>query len=86
MDQKAFDFIPINNNLHEKKDEDIHKISSDIIIINEIMKDLSTLVNNQQDDIKNIDNNIDITNVHTENGLEQVKEADRINKNRCIIL
>jgi hypothetical protein len=46
--------------------------------LNEIQKNLASLVNSQQENLDSIQNNITITEQHSINALEDLKEADRL--------
>jgi len=63
------------DNLITERDQDIHKIQSQMIEVNEIMKDLASLVREQGEMIDNIETNIEHTAQNTTEAVQEVKKA-----------
>ncbi|KAI4462671.1 syntaxin [Holotrichia oblita] len=53
----------------------IKKIEADILDVNEIMRELSTIVHNQEELVDSIENNIDATATHVEDGTSELQKA-----------
>ncbi|GJQ78807.1 putative glycosyltransferase like family [Trypoxylus dichotomus] len=55
----------------------IRKIEADILDVNEIMRELSALIHNQEELVDSIENNIDTTAAHVEDGTSELQKASQ---------
>ncbi len=84
--------LEFNENIILEKNEEIQKIYNEVLIINDIFKDLNKLTIEQFEPISKIEEKIDETLKKTDNGLENIKKADEYNntwfnrKNKLILL
>lgn len=61
--------------LLQEREQAIRKIESDIVEVNQIFKDLATLVHDQGEIIDSIEANIESTNIQIHEGNEQLVKA-----------
>lgn len=75
-----------------EREQRVHQLESDIIDINEIMRDLSAMVHTQGEMVDSIEQNVETAHGHVEEGRQElVKAAAYQNKSRrrlcfCILL
>ena len=72
--------INYNENLIAEREEGMKDIETAILEVNEIFRDLGTLVNDQQSLLDNIEANIESTAVRTAEGTQQLSQANRSQK------
>lgn len=78
--------------MHLEREQRVKQLESDIIDINEIMRDLSSMVTAQGDVVDSIENNVEAAAGHVEEGREELIKAARYqNKSRrklcvCILI
>jgi len=58
-----------------ERERRVRQIESDMIDVNQIMRELSAMVQEQGDNINSIENNIDRTQSHVEEGRQQLEKA-----------
>lgn len=58
-----------------EREQRIQQIESDMIDVNQIMKELSAMVHEQGENINSIENNIDRTYTHVEEGRQELEKA-----------
>ncbi|XP_057369135.1 syntaxin-7-like [Daphnia carinata] len=58
-----------------EREERIRQIESDMIDVNQIMKELSAMVQEQGENINSIENNVDRTYTHVEEGRQELEKA-----------
>jgi len=80
-----------NEQLITEREEGIEEITSNIQMVNEIMRDLNRLVTEQGDTVDTIERNVEETVAHTKGAKEEVKQASYYqklarNKMCCILL
>jgi len=84
--------ILLNQNKTDIKhrDEQIQSIVQSIADLNTIFKDLSSMISEQGELVDRIDYNIENTSIKVEKGLDQLKKANRYQKNnrkmKCILI
>jgi len=66
-----------------ERDERIRQIESDVIDVNQIMKELSAIVQEQGENLNSIENNIDQTYTHVEEGRQQLEKASSYQRTHC---
>ncbi|XP_046973406.1 syntaxin-16 [Vanessa cardui] len=79
-----------NSKMIEERDEEVNKIVKSIVDLNDIFKDLATMVHEQGTVLDRIDYNIEQTQVQVHEGFKQLQKAERYQrKNRkmhCIFI
>ena len=65
----------INDAILREREEEIRTINADVHKVNEIFRDLATLVDKQQDDVDKIGELVERSHAHAEKGLDQVQKA-----------
>jgi len=79
-----------NSKAIKRREEEINSIVQSITDLNSIFKDLASMVSEQGEIVDRIDYNIENTSLKVENGLEQLKKANKYqSKNRkmkCIVI
>ena len=76
--------IEYMSNVIQERDREINIINKDIKEINEIYRELATLVDSQGEHIDSISNNLEACCEKTKNGLEEIKKAEK-KQYRCLI-
>lgn len=71
--------------LLQEREQAIRKIESDIVEVNQIFKDLATLVHDQGEIIDSIEANIESTNIQIHEGNEQLVKASDYSVSYLII-
>lgn len=61
--------------LLQEREQAIRKIESDIVEVNQIFKDLATIVHNQGETIDSIEANIESTSIQIHEGEQQLMKA-----------
>ena len=87
--QKESVSLSIDNVQHQiikERHKEILEIGKKTVELNEIYRDLSLLVVDQGEYIDNIESNINNAVIHTTRGVEEIKKAERNDRNSCIIL
>lgn len=82
--------INYNDSLITQREEGMKEIETAILEVNEIFRDLGTLVNEQQYMLDNIEANIESTAVRTGEAVDQLSQANRTQKSarncKCFFL
>ena len=74
----------VQSQLIAERDVEIRAINSDMSKVNEIFKDLASIVDSQQGEIDNIERLMEESHVHAKAGLEQVQQANEYQKG-CVL-
>ncbi|VVC26840.1 SNARE,Syntaxin, N-terminal domain,Target SNARE coiled-coil homology domain [Cinara cedri] len=73
-----------------EQEQAIRQLESDIGLVNQIFKELGTIVHNQGETIDNIEANVQITNVSVQEATSQLRRAtdytNKLRKKRCYLL
>jgi len=84
MVQMRIDEEQVNTQIIEETEQELLKINQDVRKINEIQKELASLVQSQQGTIDTIQNNVNDSHAKAEQGLEQLHKAAK-HQTVCII-
>lgn len=90
--QKDIKDLEFETAMQLEREQRVHRLESDIIDINEIMRDLSAMVSSQGETIDSIEGNVETAHGHVEEGRKQLRQAsEHQNKSRrrlcyCIAL
>ena len=68
----------INDAILREREEEIRTINADVHKVNEIFRDLATLVDKQQADVDQIGDLVEKSHAHAEKGLDQVQKAAKL--------
>jgi len=74
----------VQSQLIAERDVEIRAINSDMSKVNEIFKDLASIVDSQQGEIDNIETLMEESHAHAKAGLEQVQQANEYQKG-CVL-
>lgn len=69
--------LELNETIIKERNEEIEQIYKEVLVINDIFKDLNKLVAEQTEPIYKIEEQIDKTLKQTENGVENLKKAEK---------
>ncbi|KAG0714068.1 Syntaxin-12 [Chionoecetes opilio] len=89
---KQLEDLEFESAMHLEREQRVQRLESDIIDINEIMRDLSSMVTAQGDVVDSIEDNVEVAAGHVEEGREELIKAVRYqNKSRrkiciCILI
>ncbi|XP_078361119.1 syntaxin-7-like isoform X1 [Oculina patagonica] len=76
--------------LIEERERAIRQLEADIVDVNEIFRDLATMVNEQGDMLDSIEDNVNVTVVHVEDAKDELNKAkhyqEAARKKKCYIL
>jgi len=75
----------VNLQIMREREEEIRKINQGMITVNEIYKDLSRLVTQQQEDVDKVELHVEQSNMHAKQGLIQLEKANMNADRSCII-
>ena len=73
-----------NQQLLLEKEEKIKEIESDVLLLNEVFKDLAIIVKDQDENINIISDNMEYTVEYTEEATTELKIAYKKKKNTCV--
>jgi len=76
--QVAMQEEAINDAILREREEEIREINSNVHKVNEIFRDLATLVDKQQADVDQIGELVEKSHAHAEKGLDQVQKAAKL--------
>ncbi|KAJ8604302.1 hypothetical protein CTAYLR_002535 [Chrysophaeum taylorii] len=76
--QVAMQEEAINDAILREREDEIRNINQSVHKVNEIFKDLATLVDKQQEDVEQISEHIEKSHQHAEKGLDQVQKAAKL--------
>lgn len=76
--QVAMQEEAINDAILREREEEIREINQSVHKVNEIFKDLATLVDKQQNDVDQISELVEKSHQHAEKGLDQVQKAAKL--------
>ena len=76
--QVAMQEEAINDAILREREEEIRTINADVHKVNEIFRDLATLVDKQQADVDQIGDLVEKSHAHAEKGLDQVQKAAKL--------
>ena len=65
----------IDEALVREREAELRNINADVHKVNEIFRDLATLVDKQQDDVDKIGDLVERSHAHAEKGLDQVQKG-----------
>ena len=71
--------------LVREREAELRNINADVHKVNEIFRDLATLVDKQQDDVDKIGDLVERSHAHAEKGLDQVQKA-AANQSSCALM
>ena len=74
----------IQNQLIAERDVEILAINKEMSKVNDIFKDLASIVDSQQVEIDNIETLMEESHLHAKAGLEQVQQANEYQKG-CVL-
>ncbi|KAG7163340.1 syntaxin-12-like [Homarus americanus] len=89
---KEIQDLEFESAMHLEREQRVRQLESDIIDINEVMRDLSSMVTAQGEIVDSIEDNVESTHGHVEEGRDELLKAARYqNKSRrrlciCIII
>ncbi|KAJ3394530.1 hypothetical protein HDU92_006806 [Lobulomyces angularis] len=72
--------IDYNENLIQEREQDLRQIESSMLEVNEIFRDLGTLVHEQGHMLDNIENNVDSVAINMENATGELRTANEYHK------
>ena len=75
----------IDEALVREREAELRNINADVHKVNEIFRDLATLVDKQQDDVDKIGDLVERSHAHAEKGLDQVQKA-AANQSSCALM
>mmetsp|Transcript_19254 Transcript_19254/g.27444 ORF Transcript_19254/g.27444 Transcript_19254/m.27444 type:complete len:293 (-) Transcript_19254:91-969(-) len=75
----------INLQIMREREEEIRKINQGMRTVNEIYKDLSNIVSEQQEDIDKVEMHMEQSNMNAKQGLEQLEKANANADRQCVI-
>lgn len=74
----------------EERERDVKHIESQMIVVNEIYRDLSVIVSQQGQELNSIEANIDSTSEYVESGTQHINKAAKYQKSSrsylCVLL
>eukprot|EP00956_Cyclotella_meneghiniana_P006272 scaffold8222_cov21-Cyclotella_meneghiniana.AAC.1 len=68
-----------------EREEEIRNIHKGMQTVNEIYKDLATLVDNQQENIDTIENQMEGAKENTSTGLRHIEKANESQQSQCVV-
>ena len=83
--QVAMQDEDIDEALVREREAELRNINADVHKVNEIFRDLATLVDKQQDDVDKIGDLVERSHAHAEKGLDQVQKA-AANQSSCALM
>ena len=83
--QVAMQDEDIDEALVREREAELRNINADVHKVNEIFRDLATLVDKQQDDVDKIGDLVERSHAHAEKGLDQVQKA-AANQTSCALM
>ena len=83
--QVAMQDEDIDEALVREREAELRNINADVHKVNEIFRDLATLVDKQQDDVDKIGDLVERSHAHAEKGLAQVQKA-AANQSSCALM
>lgn len=75
----------MNNELIMNRDNEIKKIHNDLVTINNIYKELSTIIDNDKIKVETIYQNTDKTHALANEGLDNINKLKLNKKNNCVL-
>lgn len=76
--------VDIDSLIIEERERDIKKINQDILLVNEMFKDMAQIVEKQNDMVEEIHQHTEESNIKAQEGLANVKQAAK-HQGACII-
>jgi hypothetical protein len=69
--------LEFNENIIQERNEQIEELFKDVLVINDIFKDLNKMVAEQSEPISKLEEEIDKTLKKTQDGVENIKKAEK---------
>ena len=82
--QVAMQEEAINDAILREREEEIREINQNVHKVNEIFRDLATLVDKQQGEVDQIGELVEKSHAHAEKGLDQVQKAAKLQPS-CVV-
>ncbi|XP_076066430.1 syntaxin-7-like [Oratosquilla oratoria] len=87
---KALEDMEFENAMHLEREQSVRQLETDIVDLNEVMKELSSMVTQQSEVVDSIENNVETAHGHVEEGREELAKAaqyqSKYRRRLCILI